>query len=429
MANSNLVDESSAIRFENVNKSYKLYPSALTMAVDALGLSVFVPKVKSLPVHHALKDISVDIKKGERIGIIGRNGAGKSTLLKLITENFKPTSGDVTVNGKVQSLMDSGVGFHPEFTGLENIRSSLMYNGLASDQIQEAIDDIIDFCELGEFINQPIKTYSLGMLARLGFATATAIKPEILIIDEILGAGDGYFSLKSVDRIKRLTSDGTTLLLVSHSLQQILQFCTKTIWLHQGQIVEYGESLEVVKKYDKYIRSLDEERLKKINAKTFEVGAQVEDTIAEVSRWDASNELVITKVSFKDALLNESQVFNTGDELNVQIEFSSTVEQKLATTVVVFIYTVDGTPLILTLSDEITVGSKEKVKKILSYPKLSLGNGEFVVSVALYKNINLDDLSSATYFDLIDRSFRFKVYNKHKQDNSLLTIDTKWTSF
>ena len=160
--------EENALVFKDVCKVYRLYQNQWQMVRDALGFKT----KKKLEEFFALNNLNLTIKKGERVGLIGRNGAGKSTLLKLVTGNFSPTSGDIIVNGKVQALMNTGIGFHPEFTGMENIKASLLYNGLSKQEFNRAIDDVVDFVELGKFINQPLKTYSLGMQTRLFFAVA-----------------------------------------------------------------------------------------------------------------------------------------------------------------------------------------------------------------------------------------------------------------
>ncbi|MBM3484537.1 MAG: ABC transporter ATP-binding protein, partial [Alphaproteobacteria bacterium] len=209
--------------------------------------------------HEALKGISFELRKGERLAVIGRNGAGKSTLLKLFNENFQPTLGHIEVNGTVQALLHTGLGFFPDFTGYENLRSSLLYNGLSPGELEGAIAEIVDFVELGEFLHQPFKTYSLGMRSRLQFAAATAIHPDILLIDEVLGAGDAYFTAKSALRVKALTGSGCTLILVSHSMEQVLQFCERAIWLEAGAIVMDGLALPVVRAYEEYARRLEHE--------------------------------------------------------------------------------------------------------------------------------------------------------------------------
>lgn len=243
-----------AIRLSGVSKVYRLYGSQRAQLLDALGLGRFgfgsQTPAKLFP---ALSDITLEVPKGHRIGIVGRNGAGKTTLLKLICGNFAPTSGTVEVNGTVQALLGMGLGFHPEFTGMENIRSSLQYNGLTHRDYDAAITDIVDFSELGEYIDQPFKTYSMGMQARLMFAAATAIRPDVLIIDEVLGAGDAYFIAKSKRRVERLVGDGATMLLVSHSTQQVLELCNEAIWLDYGRIRMQGEAFLVVKAYEEHM--------------------------------------------------------------------------------------------------------------------------------------------------------------------------------
>jgi lipopolysaccharide transport system ATP-binding protein len=243
---------------------YKLFRRPSDRILDVFGLRKWLFWRKSAYQEFwALRNLNLDIRKGERVGIIGRNGAGKSTLLKIISGNVSPTEGAATVNGSIQALLEIGTGFHPEFTGRANIRASLALNGLSPAQIREKEEEIIDFAELEEFIEQPLKTYSSGMGARLAFSTATAIEPEILIIDEVLGAGDAYFSGKCVDRMKRLTRDsGATVLFVSHDLHSVQALCDRIVWIDRGVIRQDGEPLEVVKQYSAVVRREEEARLR-----------------------------------------------------------------------------------------------------------------------------------------------------------------------
>lgn len=243
---------------------YKIFPSQLDNVLDALGLARLMPWRRVKPQEFwALRAIEVEITAGSRVGIIGRNGAGKSTLLKLITGNVAPTEGHIEVNGDVQALLEAGAGFHPEFTGYENIRASLTYQGLTPTEIKAAVAEIAEFTELGQLLSQPFKTYSLGMQARLVFATATAIKPHILIVDEILGAGDAYFVGKSSERMKELVEDsGATVLLVSHALDQVARYCDESIWIERGRIVMRGPSLEVINAYEEFVHRLEDRRLR-----------------------------------------------------------------------------------------------------------------------------------------------------------------------
>ena len=257
-----------AIRIEDVGKTYKIHPSNLSRVLEAFGLlgpaKHFLPPPRDFL---ALEGVNLSIRKGERIGIVGANGAGKSTLLKLIVGNLQPTHGRIDVDGEVQALMTTGAGFHPEFTGRQNSEASLAQLGLTTSEIEETMKEIIEFTELEEFMDQAFKTYSAGMQARLTFATATAIKPEIVIIDEILGAGDGYFISKSTERIETLVREsGATVLLVSHDLQTVQRFCDRAIWMDRGRVRLQGPTLEVVKQYGLWLRGRTENRLQAKNA-------------------------------------------------------------------------------------------------------------------------------------------------------------------
>ncbi len=260
--------EKIAIQADNLGKMFKLYRSILDTGLDALGLGWLLPWHKIWAREFwALRRIDLTVMSGKRLGIIGRNGAGKSTLLKLISGTLAPTEGSIQVCGNVQALMQAGAGFHPEFTGYENIHASLTYQGFTPDEIDEAIEDIAAFTELGEFLDQPFRTFSAGMQARLTFATATVLRPGILIIDEVLGAGDGYFLAKSTERMEKLVNEsGATVLLVSHAMNQITRFCEEVIWLERGRIVERGPAMEVVKAYDEHLMVMTDRRLRAKNA-------------------------------------------------------------------------------------------------------------------------------------------------------------------
>jgi lipopolysaccharide transport system ATP-binding protein len=260
------MSEGVAIRFDQVGKMYKVFGSKLDTALDALKLPTFGRDARFRE-FWALRDIDLELRRGARLGIIGRNGAGKTTLLKLVTGNLTPSEGNVTVNGDVQALLETGGGLHPEFTGRENIRASLGYLGLSRTEIDVAEREIAEFTELGRFLDQPFKAYSQGMQARLSFAIATTVEPEILIVDEILGAGDAYFFTRSTARMTDLIESGAGVLLVSHALDQVARFCERTIWLERGRIAMDGPTDEVVKAYERFIRELEDRRLRAKNEK------------------------------------------------------------------------------------------------------------------------------------------------------------------
>jgi len=255
------------ITLERAAKKYKMFATRREAFVDALGLSRVFRSNGSTKEFWALRDVDLTLRAGERLGVIGRNGAGKTTLLRLVIGAIQPTEGRVIISGRVHALLDAGAGFHPELTGRENTRNSLTLLGLNLHEVAEAEEDVADFTELGEFLDQPIKTYSAGMLARLAFATATAVNPTALVIDEILGAGDAYFINKSTERMQRLVQGGAAVILVSHSLDHITRFCDEALWLERGRIRRRGPALEVVKAYQEFIHVLEDRRLRARNRK------------------------------------------------------------------------------------------------------------------------------------------------------------------
>ena len=199
----------------------------------------------------ALSRVTIDIKKGEVFGLIGRNGAGKSTLLKVISRVLVPTEGQVQIQGRVSPLLELGAGFHPELTGRENVFLNGTLLGHSRREIENHLEEIIDFAELGAFIDAPLRTYSTGMIARLGFAVATTWKPEILILDEVLSVGDEAFQLKCQKRMEGFRTNHVTSLLVTHAMQTIEALCTRVAWIDHGVIKEVGTPDEIIKAYRK----------------------------------------------------------------------------------------------------------------------------------------------------------------------------------
>jgi lipopolysaccharide transport system ATP-binding protein len=242
------------IEVRNLTKIYKLYNSSSDRLKEALNPF----KKKYHKDFFALKEISFSIKKGEVVGILGKNGSGKSTTLKIISGVLTQSSGSCVVNGKITALLELGAGLNPELTGIENIYLSGSIMGYTQAQIENKLDEILSFAELDEFIYQPIKTYSSGMKARLGFSIAINVEPEILIVDEALSVGDAAFQRKCYSKIEHLCKDnGVTVLFVSHSSSVIKQLCTRAIMLHDGEKVIEGSAKEVVNMYDKFMGSTD----------------------------------------------------------------------------------------------------------------------------------------------------------------------------
>lgn len=239
------------IKFENVGLTYDLYLDKTNNLKEYLinKLISRKPVSKSLEKVEALKNITIEFHQGERVGIIGRNGAGKSTMLKVISGIYKPTSGKLTVKGNIQPLIEIGAGFDPEFTGRENIYLNGYMLGFSKEQIKQKEAEIVQFAELGEFIDVPVKYYSSGMSVRLAFTIATSIEPEILAFDEMLAAGDIEFLQKAKARMDNLVSKAKMLILVSHDLNMVSSLCTKVLVVHQGQICFIGKPEEAIQFY------------------------------------------------------------------------------------------------------------------------------------------------------------------------------------
>lgn len=240
-----------AIKIDNLSKRYEIYnkPS------DRLKQLLF-PKKQFYKEFCALSEVSFQINKGEVFGIIGKNGSGKSTLLQIISGTLSQTSGNIDKLGRVAALLELGAGFNPEFSGKENIYLYASILGLSEDEIKESYNDIVEFSELGDFIDQPVKNYSSGMYVRLAFSVAVNVNPDILIVDEALSVGDIRFQKKCIDKMNEFKKKGVTILFVSHSMEQVKRFCNRCVWLNAGSVVSIGDATQIC---DEYINAMNDE--------------------------------------------------------------------------------------------------------------------------------------------------------------------------
>lgn len=239
------VNSKNAIEVKNVYKQFKLYHDK----PNTLKERIVFWNNKKIDYHKVLENININIKKGETVALIGTNGSGKSTLLKLMTKIIYPTSGAIITNGKLTSLLELGAGFHPDFTGRENIYFNASIFGLTAAEIDSRVNDIIEFSELGDFIDSPVRTYSSGMYMRLAFSVAINVDAEILLIDEILAVGDQHFQDKCFAKLMELKDSDKTIVIVSHSLGSIKKLCNRAIWIYQGQVKLDGKPEEVIDEY------------------------------------------------------------------------------------------------------------------------------------------------------------------------------------
>lgn len=438
-----------AISLRNVTKSYRLFGSQRQQLMEVLGLNRFRLGARADPSteYKALSGISLEIAKGQRIGIIGRNGAGKTTLLKLICGNFAPTSGEIEVHGAVQALMGTGIGFHPDYTGRENALASLQYNGLTRDQYEPALEEIINFCELGEFIDQPFKTYSLGMQARLMFATSTAIRPDILIVDEVLGAGDAYFVAKSRVRMEKLVRGGCTMLLVSHSTQQVLEMCTEAIWLDQGKIRMQGDAFVVVKAYEEYVHGaskvfayeaagahqlsildslaleekIDKKRLQEPSfvphLKQNPLPQEVEDKnifkfVARggISRWESEPGLKVCGFDILTSIGSSNRIV-TLQPAKIVFSICAEADARFSCRYGIAVHDMHGKCMLRIFSpqDVFTAQTGEvRAVEILLNP-VQLGPGDYSIGISVLDYTPLELINTARRYDLLGRSFEFHI--------------------
>jgi ABC-type polysaccharide/polyol phosphate transport system ATPase subunit len=301
-----------AISVKNLTKTYRIFGHPGDRIKQALTFG----KIHFHREFTALQDVSFEIKKGETVGIIGRNGSGKSTLLQLICGILKPTSGAVQVNGRISALLELGAGFNPEFTGRENVYFQGAVVGRTSAEMEACFPDIADFADIGEFIDQPVRTYSSGMFVRLAFATAIHVEPDILVVDEALAVGDMAFQRKCFDRLSRLLTDKQRIvLLVSHDLRQVERFCSRVIYLHNGHIRADGPAHDVCQLY--YEQASRDSRV--------EAGAGNNPSRANIS---GSGEAELLDIRLVDLDGQDIDAIRSGDPLRIKVRFKLHVPLK-----------------------------------------------------------------------------------------------------
>ena len=332
------MEETNAIEVNHISKSFRVYLDKGHTIKDQVVSS----KRRRYEKRDVLKDISFCVKKGEAIGLIGHNGCGKSTTLKLLTKIMYPDSGSITMRGRVSSLIELGAGFHPDMSGRENIYINASIFGLSRKEIDARLDDIIAFSELEEFIDNPVRTYSSGMYMRLAFSVAINVDADILLIDEILAVGDVNFQAKCFNRLREIKAEGTTIVIVSHSLGQIEQICDRSIWIHEGMIRAEGVPRDIHPEYLDYMgrkrRASESREIKhsEVSQKTDKASTQGKDK----KRWGNKNAF-INKVTIADCNRKETAVFSTGDDIYIRLEYK--VNQKIEDAVIgVGIFRTDG---------------------------------------------------------------------------------------
>ena len=386
-----------------------------------------------------LREVSFAVQAGDCIGVIGPNGAGKSTLLKLITGILAPTTGEMTVSGRISSLLELGAGFHPDLTGRENIYLNGSIYGLSRGQMNKRLDAIIDYAELGDFIDTPIKHYSSGMYVRLGFAVAIHTDPDLLLVDEVLAVGDATFQRKCLTSIQRFRDAGGTLFLVSHDLATIQSICKRALWLEHGAIQADGHPTDVSMAYLSHLAQVEEEKAEREGRTTGGKGqggrgqgkedaissdvTEENDKPAPAPRRWGSGQVQVTAVELCDAQGQPHVTFRNGDPLTIRLHYKTT-ERVEKPVFGLAIYHQNGTHICgpNTKFGELPLEAVEG-EGVICYQitALPLLEGSYTLSVAV-----VNDNSTETY-DYHDRLYTFQVYHGRSAERyGLVTVGGVW---
>ncbi len=377
------------VKVENLTKTFWIYRKQL------YRLFGFFPSLKekfALP-FTALEDVSFSLKDGAQLGIIGRNGSGKSTLLRLICGIGSPTKGTIKVVGRTTALLELGAGFHPELTGMENISLSCTLLGFSQDEIDDVKGDIVEFSGLGDFIDREIKTYSTGMVMRLGFAVSVMVKPKVLIIDEALSVGDQAFQNKCIKRLKEMIKEGVTVIVVSHSVGTLQQLCTEILWLEQGRVMGMGEPKKIIQEYVRFLENKN--------------SAQIDFTKDAENPHSRYGSFVTTidKVSLTGLSGDSRERFETGEPMVIHVEFS--VKRPVPNPTFAFAIHSSAGECVTgfnSRADNFFIDSiTQKGEIIVEFPQLRLLSGKYFLTVAIF------DEKSFEAFDYHDQIYSFEV--------------------
>lgn len=402
------------VSVRDVRKVYKIYDKPMDRLKDAL-----LPFTKSrYREFMALNGISFEAHKGDAIGFLGKNGSGKSTLLKIITGVLSPTSGSVGVNGRVASILELGAGFNMEYTGIENIYMNGTIMGFTRQEMDKKLQSIVDFADIGDFINQPVKIYSSGMFARLAFAVSINVEPDILIIDEVLAVGDARFQTKCINKLKELKDIGTTILFVSHAAEQVKRFCNRAIWIKEGQIEAEGPSSEIVDMYESWMLFGKQEKgIEREYAPEEETPTEAEKKKEEKFRLPEDKN-ILARIS--DVRMNKTS-FATFDKLSVDLTYEIYEEEIPDFLLGVAIYSADHSEYVFgpnTYLEKFSAPNRRGRHTVrYTIPSLPLIKGAFTVDAGIFNNegiVAIDYKTAAVDFDVSNEYFsEGLVYIKH----------------
>jgi teichoic acid transport system ATP-binding protein len=417
-----------AIKVSHLTKVYKLYDKP----IDRLKESLHPLKKQYHKDFYALNDINFEIKKGETVGIIGKNGAGKSTLLKIITGVLTPSSGHVHVNGRISSLLELGAGFNPEYTGIENIYLQGTLMGYSHNEMELKIDEILSFADIGDFVHQPVKMYSSGMFARLAFAVAINVEPDILIVDEALAVGDAGFVLKCMNKMKEIKEQGATILLVTHDTQSIKTFTSKSIWINNGKLEIIDNSKIVCERYMEFLYSSVNENIKNIDNSRIKEEQNKNIFLAipkKAKRW-GSNEIEIIGYKLYDDNGVIKDYFEWNENINIEIKAIShksfLSDDLIDVGFAIAFRNKQGLDILVssTIEDNIKLKDINQNSIIKAQFKISniLKPDEYFIVLAIEYN----DLTNIKYSDFVEDAIKFKaIESAGKKIYSLVSINSE----
>ena len=401
----------SAISAQNVSKCYRIYDKPLHRFLDLV-----LPYKQRYREFWALRSVYLEIPKGSTVGIIGENGAGKSTLLKLLSGITSPTTGTVHVDGRVTSLIELGAGFHPEFSGRENIGLACSILGMSAEQTAEKVEPIISFSELGDFIDRPVKTYSSGMYLRLGFAVATCLDPDVLLVDEALSVGDEHFRGKCLNRLNEFRDAGGTTVFVSHDLGAVRTMCQHVVLLDRGEMIEQGTAEDVADEYLKRVKARGDERLSTLHREA-----------SAYPRW-GTGDMEVEEVELLDGEGVRSMIHKPGDPLTIRLRWKA--HRDCANPVFgIGVYRSDGTyingsnhlwrrsPIDIT---GIVAGERGEVDMLIR--ELPLLEGQYYLTAFLYDHSK----AAPTAIDHREHVCGFEVIDPRHLQHGILQLPSTW---
>ena len=410
-----------AIRVKHLEKMYKLYNKPSDRLRETLGLRVPVKE------HYALKDVSFDVKRGETVGIIGTNGSGKSTILKIITGVLNPTKGEVEVDGRISALLELGAGFNMEYSGIENVYLNGTMMGFSREEIDARLQDILDFADIGDFVYQPVKSYSSGMFVRLAFAVAINIDPEILLVDEALSVGDVFFQAKCYRKFEEFKAQGRTILFVSHDLSSIARYCDRVILLNKGVKLEEGSPKQMVDMYKQLLVGQDPAKAEEekpagqprenwnsqfqVNPDMLEYGSRLAE-IVDFAVLDEKGRCTNTiekgstfkirmKVAFRETIQEPIMAFTFKDIKGTEITGTNTLFEKAAVE-----HSDAGDVCTVTFTQDMYLQGGEY---LLSFGCTGYKDGEFTVFHRLYDACNVTVVSAKNTVGFYDMNSAVEI--------------------